>query len=112
MNLLFRAIYSKQLFSAVTDTTLITCSIQALYPHICRHSELNRLIFELLSENYTQLDNQLKRLTINDSTKRAASYLIDLTANNQEELGIVDHTLPYTQKELICVPESASHCGC
>lgn len=57
--------------SAVTDTTLITCSIQALYPHICRHRELNRLIFELLLENYTQLCNQIKRLTINYSTKRA-----------------------------------------
>ena len=90
--------------SAVTDTTLITCSIQALYPHICRHSELNRLIFELLSDNYTQLCRQIKRLTINDSTKRVASYLIDLTENDQEELGIVDHTLPYTQEELsVCL---------
>ena len=85
--------------SAVTDTALITCPIQSLYPHICKHSELNRLIFELLTENYTQLCNQIKRLTINDSAKRVASCLVDLTESDQEELSIVDHTLPYTQEE-------------
>lgn len=90
--------------SAVTDNTLITCPIKSLYPHICRHSELNQIIFELLTENYTQLCNQIKRLTINDSTKRVASYLLDLTKQDQEELGIVDHTLPYTQEELsVCL---------
>lgn len=90
--------------SAVTDTTLITCSLQALYPNICHHSELSRLIFELLSENCTQLCNQIKRLTINDSTKRVASYLIELTENDRKELGIVDHALPYTQEELaVCL---------
>ncbi|MGN0358883.1 MAG: Crp/Fnr family transcriptional regulator [Blautia sp.] len=90
--------------SAVTDTTLITCPIQSLYPHIYRHSELNRIIFELLTENYIQLCNQIKRLTINDSAKRVASYLIDLTENDQEELGIINHILPYTQEELsVCL---------
>lgn len=90
--------------SAVTDTTLITCSIPLLYPYIYRHSELNRIIFELLSENYTQLCSQIKRLTISDSTKRVASYLVDLTENDQEDLGIVNHTLPYTQEELsVCL---------
>ncbi|MBU5429104.1 Crp/Fnr family transcriptional regulator [Kineothrix sp. MSJ-39] len=90
--------------SAVTDTTLITCPIKSLYPHICRHSELNQIIFELLTENYTQLCNQIKRLTINDSAKRVASYLLDLTKQDQEELGIIDHTLPYTQEELaVCL---------
>lgn len=90
--------------SAVTDTTLITCPIQSLYPHICRHSELNQVIFELLTENYTALCNQIKRLTINDSAKRVASYLLDLTKQDQKDLGIIDHTLPYTQEELsICL---------
>ena len=90
--------------SAVTDTTLITCPIQSLYPHICRHNELNQVIFELLTENYTALCNQIKRLTINDSAKRVASYLLDLTKQDQEDLGIIDHTLPYTQEELsVCL---------
>lgn len=90
--------------SAVTDSTLITCSIQALYPYIDKHTDLNRMIFELLTENYVQLCNQIKRLTINDSAKRVASYLLDLTERDQEELGIIDHTLPYTQEELaVCL---------
>ena len=90
--------------SAVTDTTLITCPIQSLYPHICRHSELNQVIFELLTENYTALCNLIKRLTINDSAKRVASYLLDLTKQDQEDLGINDHILPYTQEELsVCL---------
>lgn len=90
--------------SAVTDTTLITCQISDLYPHICKHSALNQAIFELLTENYTQLCNQIRRLTISDSTKRVASYLADLTEQDHEELGIIDHTLPYTQEELaVCL---------
>ena len=90
--------------SAVTDTALITCPIQSLYPYISKHSELNRGIFELLTENYTALCNQIKRLTINDSAKRVASYLLDLTKQDQKDLGIIDHTLPYTQEELaVCL---------
>lgn len=90
--------------SAVTDTTLITCPIVALYPHICKHSELSHIIFELLTENYTELCKQIRRLTINDSAKRVASYLLDLTENDHPELGILNHTLPYTQEELsVCL---------
>lgn len=90
--------------SAVTDTILISCSINSLYPHICKHSELNKVIFELLTANYTELCNQIKRLTINNSTQRVASYLIDFTENDNEELGIINHTLPYTQEELaVCL---------
>lgn len=90
--------------SAVTDTILISCSITSLYPYICKHSELNKVIFELLAANYTELCNQIKRLTINDSTQRVASYLVDFTENDNEELGIINHTLPYTQEELaVCL---------
>ena len=90
--------------SAVTDTTLITCPVQSLYPYICTHSDLSRVIFELLAENNAELCSQIKRLMINDSAKRVASYLIDLTQTDREELGIVDHTLPYTQEELsVCL---------
>lgn len=90
--------------SAVTDTILISCPIASLYPHICKHSELNKAIFELLTANYTELCNQLKRLTINNSAQRVASYLLDFTENDNEELGIINHTLPYTQEELaVCL---------
>ena len=90
--------------SAVTETTLITCPIQSLYPYINRHSELNQVIFELLTENYTELCNQIRRLTINDSAKRVACYLVELTETDREELGIINHTLPYTQEELsVCL---------
>ena len=90
--------------SAVTNTTLIVCPITSLYPHLYDHWELNKIIFELLTENYTQLCKQIKRLTINDSTKRVAYYLVDLTEKDNQDLGIIDHTLPYTQEELaICL---------
>jgi len=90
--------------SAVTNTTLIVCPITSLYPHLYDHWELNKIIFELLTENYTQLCKQIKRLTINDRTKRVACYLVDLTEKDNQDLGIIDHTLPYTQEELaICL---------
>lgn len=90
--------------SAVTNTTVVVCPITSLYPHLYDHLELNKIIFKLLTENYTQLCNQIKRLTINDSTKRVASYLVDLTQKDNEDLGIINHTLPYTQEELaVCL---------
>lgn len=90
--------------SAVTNTTLIVCPITSLYPHLYDHWELNKIIFELLTENYTQLCKQIKRLTINDSTKRVACYLVNLTEKDNQDLGIIDHTLLYTQEELaICL---------
>lgn len=62
------------------------------------------LFFELLTENYTELCKQVKRLTINESTRRIASYLIDLTETDHKKLGIINHSLPYTQEELaVCL---------
>lgn len=90
--------------SAVTDTTLIACPVDALYPYMREYDELNKAMFGLLAENYTELCKQLRRLSINDSTKRVASYLVDLTESDNKSLGIVNHTLPYTQEELsVCL---------
>ncbi len=90
--------------SAVTDTALVVCPVQDLYPHISRSGEVSRAIFSLLAENYTALCNQLRRLTIPDSRKRVASYLLGLTAEDRGELGILRRTLPYTQEELaVCL---------
>ena len=89
---------------AVTDTTLIVCPVNSLYPLIKTHDELTRMIFELLTENYTELCRGIRRLTIHNSAQRIASYLVDLTEYDDESLGIVDHTLPYTQEELsVCL---------
>lgn len=88
----------------MAGTILVTHPIESLYPHICKHSELSRLIFEPLTENPTQFCNQIKRLTTSDSAKRAARYLVDPAERIQEALGIVDRALPYTQEELsVCL---------
>lgn len=95
----------------MTGTILVTCPIESPYPHICKHSELNRLIFEPLTENPTQFCNQIKRLTTSDSAKRAARYLVDPTEHIQEALGIVDRALPLHAGGIIRVSEFAPRSG-
>lgn len=89
---------------AVTEVELIVCSIDKIFPFMQENKELNELILRLLMKNYSTLCTQLKRLTIYDSTQRVASYLLDQTASNHQELGIVNDTLPYTHEELaVCL---------
>lgn len=90
--------------SAVKDTELLICPVGALYPFIESNKAWNQAIFELLVENYTELCSQMRRLTISSSVKRIASFLADLTEHDNPEVGIVNHTLPYTQEELaVCL---------
>lgn len=89
---------------AVNDVEVIVCGICQLLPYLQENQELNQLILQLLTENYSALCSQLKRLTVCDSAQRVASYLLDQTARDREELGIVNNTLPYTHEELaVCL---------
>lgn len=85
---------------AVNEVEVIACKIEDLLPYMQENRELNTLILTQLIVNYGNLFSQLKRLTLYNSTQRVASYLLDLTSDPHEELGIVDETLPYTHEEL------------
>lgn len=89
---------------AVNEVEVVSCKFANLIPYMQESKELNQLLLTLLTVNYGNLCNQLKRLTLYDSTQRVASYLLDQTSVSHEELGIVDDTLPYTHEELgVCL---------
>ena len=89
---------------AVNEVEVISCKFANLIPYMQESKELNQLLLTLLTVNYGNLCNQLKRLTVYNSTQRVASYLLDHTSVSREDLGIIDDTLPYTHEELgICL---------
>lgn len=90
--------------SAITDVTLISCSVKRLFPYMQKYEALNAVMLELLTDNYQYLCNQLRRLTMYNSHQKVASYLLDHTRHSEQSLGVYDHTLPYTHDELsVCL---------
>ena len=89
---------------AVNDVVLISCPVQRLSPFLQESGELCDAVLRLLTENYGFLCGQVKRLAMYDRFQRVASYLLDQTAEENQGLGIVDSTLPYTHEELgVCL---------
>lgn len=89
---------------AVNEVEMIACGMSQIFPYMQKETELNELVLQLLMKNYNALCSQLKRLTIFDSRQRVASYLLDQTVCDREELGIINSTLPYTHEELaVCL---------
>lgn len=89
---------------AVTEVSLIRCSIQQLYSYILQSEELLRLIFQHLTQTNTSLTKHIKRTTLYNSRQKVASFLLDETAIDNPERGIVNQTLPYTHEELsVCL---------
>ncbi len=86
--------------TAVVDVVLLSCTIAELFPLLAMSQQLSEVIFQLLSDNYNHLCNQVKRLSIYDSRQRVASYLLEQTAADGRGLGITDATLHYTHEEL------------
>lgn len=89
---------------AVTDSVLISCPVKSLFPYMKEHEELNVAVLELLADNYQYLCSHLRRLTMFDSIQKVAGFLLEHTKTDNTELGIINHTLPYTHEELaVCL---------
>lgn len=67
------------LLSAVNEVEVIVCKLSALVPFMQKEPKLNELVVNLLISNYGSLCNQLRRLSLYDSTQRVASYLLEQT---------------------------------
>ncbi len=90
--------------SAVTDVVLISITVQDLLPYLSQSADLSVTVFQLLSDNYRFLCNQVKRLSIYDRYQKVASYLVDQIINTPDKVGIQNSILPYTHEELaVCL---------
>jgi CRP/FNR family cyclic AMP-dependent transcriptional regulator len=89
---------------AVVDSEVLSCTISELLPALRESHALAGIIFQLLSDNYSFLCNQVKRLSIYDRYQRIASYLLEQTVTGHSGVGIEEGVLPYTHEELgVCL---------
>ena len=84
---------------AITDVELIQCNIDSLYPYLMESQELTISLLQLLAENCDLLSTRLKRAVTYNRYEKVASFLLELTSEDDVEKGIVNHTLPYTHEE-------------
>ena len=84
---------------AITDVELLRCNIDSLYPYLMESQELTISLLQLLAENCDLLSTRLKRAVTYNRYEKVASFLLELTDEDDIEKGIVDQTLPYTHEE-------------
>jgi CRP/FNR family cyclic AMP-dependent transcriptional regulator len=89
---------------AVVDSELLSCTMSELLPALGQSKALFNAVFQLMSDNYNFLCNQVKRLSVYNRYQRVASYLLEQTAPGNSGVGVEEGVLPYTHEELgVCL---------
>lgn len=95
---------AKTAVSAVNDVTVVSCSVQDLFPYITRSEELLRAILLHLAGTNVSLTRHIRRIAMFDSRQRVASYLYEETKEDNPPRNIINHTLPYSHDQLsVCL---------
>lgn len=89
--------------SAVTDTELVACRLSELGPALCGSWELTRALLQMMSDTCDYLSRLVKRAYLYDRRERLAAFLLEQTAVDNPDKGIVDGALPYTHEDLALV---------
>lgn len=89
--------------AAVTQTELVACRLAALGPAMCRSWELTAALLEMMSNTCDYLSRLVKRAYLYNSHERLAEFLLEQTATDNPDKGVVNGTLPYTHEELALV---------
>ena len=84
---------------AINDVELIRCNIDSLHPYLMESKELTVTLLQHLAENCDLLSTRLKCAVTYNRYEKVASFLLELTSEDDVEKGIVNHTLPYTHEE-------------
>lgn len=95
---------AKTAVSAVNEVTVVSCSVEELFPYIVESEALLRAILRHLTGTNISLTRHLKRIAIYDSRQKVASYLYEETREDSPSRNIVDHVLPYSHDQLsVCL---------
>lgn len=95
---------AKTAVSAVNEVTVVSCSVEELFPYIVESEALLRAILRHLTGTNISLTRHLKRIAIYDSRQKMASYLYEETREDSPSRNIVDHVLPYSHDQLsVCL---------
>lgn len=89
--------------SAVTDTELVACRLSELGPALCSSWELTNALLQMMSDTCDYLSRLVKRAYLYDRRERLAAFLLEQTAVDNPDKGIVDGALPYTHEDLALV---------
>ena len=89
--------------SAVTDTELVACRLSELGPALCGSWELTTALLQMMSDTCDYLSRLVKRAYLYDRRERLAAFLLEQTAVDNPDKGIVDGALPYTHEDLALV---------
>lgn len=89
--------------SAVTDTELVACRLSELGPALCSSWELTSALLQMMSDTCDYLSRLVKRAYLYDRRERLAAFLLEQTAVDNPDKGIVDGALPYTHEDLALV---------
>lgn len=86
--------------TAINDVELIACQIEDLMPYLNHSPELVTQIFILLSHTVKHLSHQVRRLCFMNAHEKIADFLLEITENPHESLGISHNVIPYTHQEI------------
>ena len=89
--------------SAVTDTELVACRLSELGPALCGSWELTSALLQMMSDTCDYLSRLVKRAYLYYRRERLAAFLLEQTAVDNPDKGIVDGALPYTHEDLALV---------
>ncbi len=89
--------------AAVTQTELVACRLSALGPVLRQSWELTAALLEMMSQTCSHLSGLVRRAYLYNSRERLAAFLLEQTATDNPDRGIVHGTLPYTHEELALV---------
>lgn len=85
---------------AVTEVTLVSCSIKNLIPLLKESEELMMLMFQHLSQTCDYLANKVYRLTNYNRYQKVASFLLEETRYSNPDKDITENAVPYTHEEI------------
>ena len=77
---------AKTAVSAVNEVTVVSCSVEELFPYIVESEALLRAILRHLTGTNISLTRHLKRIAIYDSRQKVASYLYEETREDSPSL--------------------------
>lgn len=89
--------------TAVTETELVACRLEALGPALRENWALTRALLEMMSHTCDYLSRLVKRAYLYDRRERLAAFLLELTARDDPDKGILGGALPYTHEDLALV---------
>lgn len=85
---------------AVSQTELISLTMNQLIPCLQNEPELMQDVFELMAATIQNLSRQVVRLSFMEAPARVADFLLQVSEDPDPSLSIINRTLPYSHMDV------------